>query len=238
MKNSNLAGYGLVLGGALVCLGGSMHPDGPMDSVEGHVIGMLEDPTWVPTHSIAFLGTAVIAASLITLVRAGVRPRRVAPFLVVAAVGAVLAAIEYIPHIAAKLELDALKAGDPAPITRTHEVLAAYSGPLFGFGTALLALTVAITATRRRPLWALIAVPGVVGGIAGGLALPLLLVTRNVEMTLLFPGIAGIAVFYILLGIGVARNQVLGVVAPLDTTTATTRHSADVESGSAVPTPA
>ncbi|MFE0751300.1 hypothetical protein [Gordonia sp. NPDC058843] len=209
MEKAKLAGYGLVGGGVLVCVGGATHPHGPMDSIEGHVIGMLEDPTWVPTHSIAFLGTAIIAAALIGLSRGRVEPARIRPFLVVAGVGAVLAAVEYIPHIAAKSELDELKAGDPAPITRTHEVLAAYSGPVFGFGSALLALMVAITATRRRPLWGLIAAPGIVGGVAAGLAVPLLLVTQDVQMTLLFPGVAGVAVFYILLGVGVARGTVL-----------------------------
>ncbi|MDS1116628.1 hypothetical protein RD149_23040 [Gordonia westfalica] len=234
MKNSNLTGYGLALGGSLVCVGGASHPHGPMDSVEGHVIGMLEDPTWVPTHSIAMLGTALIAASLIGLVRSGVRPAQVAPFLMVAAVGAVLATIEYIPHIAAKLELDALKAGEPAPITRTHEVLAAYSGPVFGFGSALLALVVAITATRRRSLWALVAIPGVVGGVAGGLAVPLLLVTRDVQMTLLFPGVAGVAVFYILLGIGVARGAAPSTPEPDEART----EDLPTPTGSPVPAPA
>ncbi len=219
MKNSKLSGYGLALGGLLVCVGGASHPHGPMDSPESHVIGMLEDPTWVPTHTIALVGTAIIAASLIALARSGVRPAKVTPYLVVAAVGAALATNEYVPHIAAKLELDALRAGEAAPITRTHEVLAAYSGPVFGFGSALLALVVAITATRRRSLWALVAIPGVVGGIAGGLAVPLLLVTRDVQMTLLFPGVAGVAVFYILLGIGVARGAVLSTPEPDDART-------------------
>ncbi|WP_124706829.1 hypothetical protein [Gordonia insulae] len=188
-----------------------------MDSLEAHMISMMESPTWVLSHVIAMTGTVLIAASLALLARS-IRPHALAPFVTVAAVGASLAAIEYIPHILAVTELEQLRVGGPAPITRTHELIAAFSGPLFGFGTAVLAIAVAVTATRHRVLWWTATIPAVVGGTAAGLAVPLVLVTRDVQMTVLFPGVAGVAVWYMAFGVAVAlRTQAEPTSAPART---------------------
>ncbi|MEE3852590.1 hypothetical protein VZC37_19775 [Gordonia sp. LSe1-13] len=65
----------------------------------------------------------------------------------------------------------------------------------------------AVTATRRRPLWWLIAIPAVLGGAAAGSAVPFVLVTRDVDMTVLFPGVAGMAIWFVVVGIVLARRS-------------------------------
>ncbi|MEE3852591.1 hypothetical protein VZC37_19780 [Gordonia sp. LSe1-13] len=96
MRNINRAGFGLAVGGLLVCIGGPMHPRGSMDSLDAHMITMLESPVWVVSHVIAMVGTALIAVSLIVLSRS-LEPRTLRPFVAVTAVGACLAAVEYPP---------------------------------------------------------------------------------------------------------------------------------------------
>src|SRR5687767_12123916 len=106
-----LPAAGLALGGLLFTIGGSMHPEGSGTTVNEHLVEMYADPLWVPSHALALIGVHLVAISLAVLARTGAPipgADRLRPFAIIAAIGAIIATIEFIPHLASNSENQAL----------------------------------------------------------------------------------------------------------------------------------
>ena len=193
---------GLLVGGALFFVGGSMHPSGedvPGAGVKEALRSMFVDPAWDRSHGLILLGMVVIAAVLVALVRSSAlsSDSRAQKVGVIAAVCAVLGAVDAVPHLFAASEADAIAAGDSTPITNVHVVLQTVIVPAFGFSMAGLAVIGAQTRTLGN--W-VTAVPGVVGGVAYGIAGATVLFIDGVAV--LFAGAAGLAVWVFAAGVG------------------------------------
>ncbi|CAN5480086.1 hypothetical protein BH09ACT4_BH09ACT4_20800 [soil metagenome] len=204
MARFSIPAFGLALGAIVFGVGGSLHPDAEATTVEEALGTMYESPLWTPSHLLALIGVLLIAGSLVALVvtRAAVSAAtRVRPFAIAAAIGAVIAAIELVPHLLSNAEHDALQAGDPTPLTDLHGALQIVATPALGLTTAALAIAVAATRARHRGLWWLAAVPAVLGGLSWALAGPLINLTREPAIAALFNGAAGIAVWYLIAGL-------------------------------------
>jgi len=213
-RTSPLVAWGLLAGGAFFFLGGSLHPkqDPPDVTLKEHLHIMFEDPMWYPAHVITLVGMALIAASLVLLVRgrslAGV-PRAHAA-AVVAAVASAAAALGMVLHLAAALESDRIAAHESTALVDVNLIVETITVPFFGFSIATLAVVGAMT----RTLGGWVAAPfGVIGGVGFGLAGGTFLLTDKLDP--LFPLAAGIALWAMAAGIGLLLHARASRLAPL-----------------------
>src|SRR5438045_2893054 len=128
LSRSSLA---LGIGGVLLFVGGGMHP--PPDvtrSFDDATAGMMADPRWVPGHALLLIGYLLLIPGLIGHGRAAAPATRLASWFAVA--GAALSVVEMSFHLAAVVDLGALRAGGATPILNTHLVLATLAQPLLG----------------------------------------------------------------------------------------------------------
>jgi hypothetical protein len=202
---SPLATWSLLIGGAFFFVGGSLHPkeDPPGVALKEHLHVMFEDPLWYPAHAVTLIGIALIAASLVLLVRGHGLGRKAGAHLVaaVAAVSAVAASVGMLLHLLAALDSARIAADESTPLVDVNLVVETVTLPAFGFSIAALALTGAIT--HSLGYWT--AVPfAVIGGVGFGLAGGTALFTDKLDS--LFPLAAGIAVWAIATGIWLARR--------------------------------
>ena len=212
IRASTLAGWGLMAGGAAFFVGGSLHPgeDPPGLTLKQHLLLLYEDPSWYPAHALLLLAMALIAASLVALVRSRtLAPARVHPALTVAAIAAVLGAAASVLHLVMATEADRLAAGDSVPLTDVSLAVETLINPAVGLSIAAVALIGALTNTLG---YRLTCVFGVTGGLAYALAGGTALFTD--QLNFLFPFSAGIAVWAIAAGLGlVLRARASGPVA-------------------------
>ena len=68
-----LVPWALIAGGALFFVGGAMHPeeDPPDVTLKEHLRVMYEDGNWYASHTLQFIGVALVAAALVALARSG-----------------------------------------------------------------------------------------------------------------------------------------------------------------------
>jgi hypothetical protein len=215
-RAGRLVGWGLLAGGAIFFIGGSMHPheDPPDVTLKEHLRIMFEDPAWYPAHALVLVGMALIAASLVALARdrALAHVRRGQAAVVVAAGAAVLGAVGMVLHLVAAVESDRIANGQSTPIIDVNLVVETFTVPAFGFSMAALALVGALTRTLGNRV---VAVLGILGGVGFGLAGATFLLTDRLDF--LFPAASGIGVWSITAGIGLvlrarATSRVLGAV--------------------------
>jgi hypothetical protein len=212
-RHSQLAAWGLVVGGVLFFAGGLLHPkeDPPGVSLKEHMRVMFDDPAWYPAHAVVLLGMAILAAALVELVRGRTLsgfPR--AQFAaVVAAVASSLAAAGMLLHLVSAVEADKIAAGRPTPIIAVQVIVETITVPAFAFSIAALAVIGAMTRTLGN--W-VAAVPAVLGGLGFGLAGGTFLLTDALDP--LFPAAAGIALWAIAAGIGQLRRRRAASAAP------------------------
>ena len=154
----------------------------------------------------AAIGFIVLAVSLTVLVRDlgpawGSRERLIGW---TAAAAAGIAAVEAVPHLFARSEADSLLGGESTPLVDLHTILQAVSTPALGLSVAALALAGA----RGRALGGgkIAAAIAVVGGVAFALAGPAIAITHNSELSPLFAGSAGLAIWLVVSGVGTARR--------------------------------
>lgn len=193
-----------VIGGLLLAAGGQTHPQGSGDTVDAHLLSMFSGPTWELAHLLLLAGSLGCAAGLLVAHRTSTFPGTVRRWLPAAAVAWSVGAVETIPHLLAAGESDALRHHDATPVLDLHIVLQVIATPLVGLSTAVVAVAVA-RAARTRPAWVL-AVLAVVGGVAYGAAGPLVVATANPAFTVLFPFLAGIAVWFVGTGVRLLRR--------------------------------
>ncbi|MDQ3632697.1 MAG: hypothetical protein M3417_15800 [Actinomycetota bacterium] len=201
-----LVAWGLLIGGAFFFVGGPMHPkeDPPGVSVKEHLRIMFEDPAWYPSHALLLVGMALIAASLVALVRGrsltGV-PRADVVALIAAA-AASLATIGMLVHLVAASDADAIAGRRSTPLTDVQVILETITVPAFGLSIAVLAVVGAATRTLGNPV---LAVLGVLGGVGYGAAGATFLFTDRLNF--LFPAATGIALWTIAAGIGLLLRR-------------------------------
>jgi hypothetical protein len=205
-RTSPMVAWLLVGGGVFFLAGGQIHPrqDPPGVSLKEHMRIMFEDPAWYPSHAALLVGTALIAASLVALVRgrslAGVPRVHVAA--VIAAIAASLATLGMLLHLVAASDATRIAHHEATPITDVQIITETITVPAFGFSIAALAVIGAATRTLGNPV---IAVLGVLGGIGFGLAGGTFLITDRLNF--LFPTAVGIALWTIGAGIGLLLRR-------------------------------
>lgn len=196
-----LVGWLMIAGGVLYFVGGSMHPkeDPPDVTLKEHLLLMYEDPAWYPAHAVFFVGMALLAAALVSLVRGrGLRPVRAAHAVaVLAAVTATAAAAGSLLHLVAGSEADRIAAGRSTPITDVQVISETITVPAFGLSIAALSVVGAMTRTLGNRV---VAVLGVIGGVASALAGGTFLFTDAVNF--LFPVSSAMALWAVAAGIG------------------------------------
>ncbi len=200
-RPTSLVGWGLLAGGVIFFVGGSMHPkeDPPGVTVKEHLHSMYVDPLWYPAHALLLLGTVLIAAALVALVRARILAAvpRAQTVGTVAAVAAVLGTLETLLHLLAAVDADRIAHHDATRLTDILGVVETVAGPVFGFSIAALAVVGGFTRTLGNRVTAVL---GVVGGVAYGIATATILFTDKTDF--LFPVSAGIGLWTMAAGIG------------------------------------
>jgi len=171
-------------GGALLAVGGTMHPHETSGSMHESLLALIGSPVWLPAHAVLLAGMLTTLVGLVLLRRHDAFPAGVRPWLTGTIVAWAVATPEFVPHLLAGGEHDALEAGGATPMVDTHLALSTFTTPLVGVSAALLAVAVA----RAAATWParILAVLGVVGGLGFAVAAPLLAVTGNPQVSNLF----------------------------------------------------
>lgn len=172
------------LAGATTAIGGPLHPDADAeDSLRDELATMTSGDTWVLSHSLIAVGTALFAVALWTAYRGGGWPATVQRSLRVAAVTMSLYVVETVFHLASVVDSDRLAAGEAAPVAFTHVALALVLYPVSG-------LTFAWFNTRLfravAPLERTAPVVGIVAGLLHATSVPLTVVFPDAEVTPVF----------------------------------------------------
>jgi hypothetical protein len=202
--SARTAGLLLTAGGALNFAGGAMHPkeDPPDAALKEHLVAMYRDPLWFPSHAVFLAGMVLIAAALVLLVRRGVlrdvRPAHRAAML--AAVTGTVCAAASLLHLLSGLDAHRIEHGHATPLTDVQVLVESVSAPAFGLSIALLAVIGAVTRTLGNRI---VAVFGVIGGVAYALAAGTILITDALDP--LFPLAGGFAVWALVAGAGLLR---------------------------------
>jgi hypothetical protein len=190
-----LAALPLGVGGILMAIGGGLHPHGSGETVDTYLASMLGSPTWLPSHLLLLLGTALATVGFVTTRRTAFFGPGVGPWLAAAAVGWGLATAELLPHLMAAGDAGGLAHHHATPVLDLHLALQVVATPLMGLTGAALAVAVARSA-RTRTTWAL-AVPAVVGGLGYAVSAPSIAATGSLAPTVLFPLQAGLALWLV-----------------------------------------
>lgn len=207
----------LVLSAVLAPLGGRLHPEADASgTVRSELAEMTAHHHWVPSHLMLFASAALLALGLALALRAsaftGVRTA-----LRVAAAAAAVSAVEMGIHLAAVVDSDHLAHGEAAPVAMLHVVLTSVVAPLFAVTVLVLSLRLADEWSGARKL---IAVPGVVGALLHGAAVPVTLLMPDTETSPLFASASLTLALWALL---------LAAVAPRARRAGAGRPSADTE---------
>jgi hypothetical protein len=195
-------------GGLLMAVGGAMHPHETSGTLDESLLALLGSPAWLPAHAALIAGMLLVLSGLVLLRHRAAFPQRVRPWLTGTIVAWAVAAPEYVPHLLAGGEHDALAAGAATPMVHTHLALSTFTTPMVGISSALLAVAVA-RAARTWPARVLAGF-GVVGGLAFAAAAPLVAITGNPAVTNLFAAQTLVVVWIV----GTAIRLALGTRAP------------------------
>src|SRR5262249_46315313 len=127
--------------------------------------------------------------------------------LKLAQIGAALSVVEMVFHLAATVDRAHLIAGRPTPVLTTHLMVSVVAYPAMGFATARVA---ALGAQSRRLGAPAIGWLGVMGGVIHGLSAPIVVLTRDEHYSVLFNGVAVLALWFCLTAVwpvGVPKNS-------------------------------
>jgi hypothetical protein len=172
----------------LFILVGPHHPSGNMAE-------MLVHPDWIPAH-VMMLGTFLALLIALVLLRAGGgQPERTAWWLRFAIIASAVQLIETVVHTFAVVDAANLAAGRATPVLTTHLAMAVFAYPAFGL--AMVGFIVAAARDRTLGSW-WIAWIGIIGAAAHGAAAPLRILTGDYRFSVLFIGIAPLALWTVL----------------------------------------
>lgn len=137
-----LAGGGLVVGAGGFALAGALHPASSADSLREATIDILREPIWPYPHWIALVTMLLLATTAWLLVDAAVtRGSAVAQVGArITILGSLFMAVQAAMEVAAPSALEALVAGEPAPLIELIEVMQTVGWPMFAAGWILLAV--------------------------------------------------------------------------------------------------
>lgn len=145
---------------------------------------MLMNPIWVPSHSLMLAGYVSLLASLFLLHRSGGGPA--GRWMRIALAGTALQTLEAFFHLIAVVDAERMQAGHATPVFTAHMILGGVGYPVF----ALVAMALVVAGARTRTLgrwW--IAPLGVLGALLPGLA-GILVIWMDMGVGVLFAGIA------------------------------------------------
>ena len=187
------------LSGLLVAVGGSFHPDPDTDvGFSQATAGMLAHSGWVPSHALMLVSFLLLLPALIGLARARALSGAAATVLRISILAVVLGIVEFSFHLAAIVDRSALESGGSTPVLDTHLALAVVAYPAVGFSLAALAVLGARNHILTHPVFAAL---GVVGGVMHGIAAPIVVLSRNQELSFLFTGAIPLALWLIAVGL-------------------------------------
>lgn len=186
----------LAASGALLMIGGLLHPSGPWDV-------QLVDGRWIPAHVGILLGAVLLVVALLRL-SAGMPPSRVRTAARVAAGAAALTAAESVPHLLAFTDAHAVMHGGATPMLGTHMVAGLFTNAILSISLIVLALLAA--PTRALGGGAAVAVIVVLGGLAFAAAAPTVVATGVDAFAVLFSGSVLIGLWLLVSGILLARR--------------------------------
>lgn len=170
-----------VAAGAAMAIGGPMHPESDAkESLRDELATMTSGDTWVLSHSLLALGTALLAVGLWTAHRNRSWPASTARALRVAAVAMSLYVVETVFHLAARVDSDALASGDAAPVAFTHIGLSVVLYPVSGLAFAWLGVALFRAVSLPEKVFGVV---GVVGGLVHATSVPLALLLPDAELT-------------------------------------------------------
>jgi hypothetical protein len=194
----------LIVGGLLMAVGGQMHPRGSGDTVDEHLLAMFDSSMWVGAHTVSLVGALVSVLAFVAAWRAevfGPGVQRVLPLVIV---GWAFGVIELVPHLLAAGDASALAHHQATPVLDLHVGLQTVAGPAVGLTGALLAVAVA----RAAGTWParVLAAVAVLGGVVFAAAGPLVVLTGDPWVTILFPFQAGLAIWLVGTGVRLLRR--------------------------------
>jgi uncharacterized membrane protein YozB (DUF420 family) len=174
--------------GVAMVIGGRMHPDADAkEPLRQELAIMTSDDSWVLSHSLIVLSTALLATGLWLADRSRSWPTSTRRALRLAAIAVSIYVVETVFHLASAVDTESLRDGDVAPVAFTHIALSIVLYPITGAAIAYLAAKQLFSA--RSPRW-LVAVPGVAGGVLHALSVPLSVAFPDTELTAAFAGAA------------------------------------------------
>lgn len=224
-SSTRAAAVGLAIAGLLIGLGGVLHPrvDTSLEFEQG-LAGMFESSSWAASHGLTMAGFVTLAVSLAVLVRGfeAAWSGRLVVLGWIAAGGAGLAAVESLPHLLAASEAADIRRGAATPLADLHTALQGISTPVAGLSVAALAFAGA--RTRALDAGRAITALAVVGGLAFAVAGPAIAISENSQLSPLFAGSAGLAVWTVVAGIRTARRLGRGTT-PVHELAPTTGHA-------------
>lgn len=191
--------WALTAGGLLFLVGGPLHPSSDASLPESRATAeFIGAGTWIPSHALILAGAIGYLIGMFGLARSSVPlstgARRAAW---VAAVGAVLFAVESVFHLGAFLDEDAALASEATPILSTHMALSLVVYPLFSFAVAALAVL-----SRRSLTHPVVGILAAIGAVGFGIAPVLVGLADIAAAAVLFPiGGVLIALWFILVGV-------------------------------------
>lgn len=191
-------------GGLLTAVGGGLHPTGVGDTVDAHLLSMFDSPQWPLSHWLLLAGAVASTLAFVWAWRTHAFGPRVQRWLPLVAAAWGVGAAELVPHLLASQDAHALAHHDSTPMLDTHLSLAIVAGPAVGLSGALIAVVIA-RAARSRIAWVLAAV-AVIGGLLYGAATPLIVITDDPAISVLFAAQTGLAVWLIGTGIRLLRQ--------------------------------
>ncbi len=229
----------LVLSGITMAIGGSQHPEADAeDTMREELATMTSSSTWVLSHTLIALATALLAVGLIVAYRSRSWPSSTRPALRVATIAMSMYVVETVFHLASVVDSDALADGGTAPVAFTHVGLALMLYPISGLAFAWL--NVRLLRVVPLPVKVL-GVVGVVAGLLHATSVPLTIVFPDAELSPVFAGAGMLFAVWAfglgITGIGTSPNRTSGtaeatdsIIGP-DTTSARTGLPARHETG-------
>ena len=176
----------LVLSGITMAIGGSQHPEADAkDSMRDELATMTSSSTWVLSHTLITIGTALLAVGLIVAYRTRSWPSATRPALRIATIAMSLYVVETVFHLASVVDSDALADGDTAPVAFAHIGLALLLYPISGLTFAWMNIQL----LRVVPLHVkVLGVVGVVAGLLHATSVPSTIVFPDAELSPMFAG--------------------------------------------------
>lgn len=202
-----IGGVGLAVGGVGFFLTGALHPQGEGQDLSEVTASMLQSSAWSLAHWLA-LATGLLLAWVVWLLvdvgwtqgsvmaQAGGR---------LAIVSGLFMTVQFAAEVAARSEVEALAAGQGAPLVNLVESMQAVGWPAWMLGLILLAVGVAGSAPR------LVVIAGVAGAVAMALAGILVEGLGIIAAGPLFMGGNLVAIWMVWAGVRLVRGRVGGI---------------------------